>query len=115
MPIDWGGSDIRLADAYGRLGETVRERLLAVAEQYAPQIEADGKRDAPWTDRTANARQGLFTRAFEDDSSVVISFGHRVFYGLFLEVRNAGKYSVILPTLERFYPRIMEALRGLLG
>jgi hypothetical protein len=92
-----------LAAAYERL---LHRALYRLALSYAPQIEAWMKQNAAWTDRTSNARQTLWAEAFDFADIVVLAFGHGVDYGVFLELANAGRYSIIFPALDYFSPKI---------
>lgn len=65
--------------------------------------------NARWTDRTGNARNGLVGvhEAVGRDTDIV-TFAHSVPYGIWLEVRFAGRYAVILPAVEHWGPKAME-------
>lgn len=85
--------------------ESVRDRGLSgsvkAMEATMAEAEADAKRSAPWTDRTGNARNSI--GGYTDDSDKkhptgILSIG--MFYGVFLELKNAGKYRIVWPTLE---------------
>lgn len=112
--IEWSGTEEMLAnmDEYGR---RVKATIGRVARYWEPIIDARAKEDAPWTDRTANARQGL--RCWVDDTDpdaiVVIYLKHSMDYGVYLELKNSGRYAVIMPTLEAHYPRIKAMLDGI--
>lgn len=82
--------------------------LFVLSVSYAPRIEAWMKQNAPWTDRTGNARQTLWAEAFDFADVVVLAFGHGVSYGVFLELANAGRYAVITPALDYFAPKIWQ-------
>lgn len=76
-------------------------------EATMAEAEADAKRSAPWTDRTGNARNSI--GGYTDDSNKkkpvgVLSIG--MFYGVFLELKNNGKYRVVWPTLETAAQRL---------
>ena len=94
-----------------------RERLLAalkaLADHFAARIEAYAKTNAPWTDRTEAARQGLRAFAAETATGVVLYLVHSVSYGVFLELAHAGRFAIIGPTLETFYGEIARAVRAL--
>jgi hypothetical protein len=101
----------------GNVGNYVQRVLAAVfdlAHVFAAKIEAYAKTNAVWTDRTGNARQGLTARAFKDATSVVLVLWHQMFYGIFLEVSNGGRYAIILRTLEAHYSAFMQAIARLL-
>lgn len=114
--MEWRGLDMML-QRMDQYGDAVRDVPLQVAQEVTPQIEADAKRDAPWTDRTSNARQGLHGRFWQEDNGnvTVIRLAHGMFYGRFLELRWQGRYAIILPTLQRYYGVVRERLRERLG
>jgi hypothetical protein len=115
--------------------EYKRRAVLAVKAMllhFAPQMEKQVKQapdagGAPWTDRTGNARQSLFAvvgkpaeagNAVEPidelaDDIVALYLSHGMEYGKWLELCNSGKYAVIMPTLEAYYPQISAAMREL--
>lgn len=64
-------------------------------------LEAQAKTNAPWTDRTSLARQGLRGDAELQGNELVIYIAHSVDYGIYLELSNAGKYAILKPTIER--------------
>lgn len=95
-------------DLYGR---KIHEAMLGVANYFAPVLETEAKNNAPWNDRTGNARQGL--NGFAEDVSatiVEIYLAHKMDYGVWLELKNSGRYAIILPTIEAHYKPIMKML-----
>ena len=90
--------------------------LVALTEFYGTKIETEAKRNAPWTDRTGNARNGLTTAVeHEPFKRHTIVLSHRVPYGIWLEVKNAGAYAIIMPTLRVQGEAMMKTLNNLLG
>jgi hypothetical protein len=87
--------------------------VIAAANYVAPQAEAYMRENAPWTDRTGNARQGLGARVVVNPEVVSIVLYHSVFYGIFLEARWGGKYAIIEPTIAVMAPKYAEAVRRL--
>lgn len=98
---------------------SLHQWLIALALTYAPQVEAWMKHNASWTDRTGNARQSLQTQVYEspDRSQVVLElrYGNSIFYHVFLELNNAGRYAIITPTVDYWTPLIMNDIRGALS
>lgn len=92
----------------------VYRAVVAVAEYMSAVLETYAKMNAPWTDRTANARQSL--HAFvRDESPVVVRLflAHGVEYGVYLETRWQGRYSVIWPTLSAHFGQILKMLQDI--
>jgi hypothetical protein len=96
----------------------VQAQLLSgkrVAFKQAEEMEVWMKEHAPWTDRTKKARQGL--RAYVDESagvgpigSIIITHDTTLFYTFFLETISFGRWSIILPTLDYWEPRLQKSL-----
>lgn len=72
-----------------------------------PMTESYARDNAPWTDRTSNARNGLF--ATHDKVPMVVHklvVYHTMPYGLWLEIRWSGRYAIIGPTLFHMAPHL---------
>lgn len=84
-------------------------------EFFAPEVENHAKVNAPWTDRTANARNGLAAQSFTTvGGSHGIVLYHQVPYGIWLEVKRSGEYAIIMPTIRHMGPVVMAGLVKLL-
>lgn len=91
------------------------ERAARIAtESMAPEVESYMKVNAPWTDQTSNARNGLAARAYTDGSEQGIILFHQVDYGIWLETRFGGRNAIINPTIERMGPRVMSRFNRIL-
>jgi len=122
-----------------RYGERVLIAVQAVANFIGIEMANQGKLNAPWEDRTGNARSGLFyavdgydletitgqvsseaAQLNTDGVSVsgsrdelVIAFSHTVFYGKFLELSNGGRYAIIMSTIQQHLPQLEKMLNDL--
>lgn len=88
------------------------EAAPAVAEEVT-QIEADRAEDhmkanAPWNDRTSNARSGLSTAVERTGTTVTMYLYGTVPYQPYLELgtRRMGSYPIIVPT-QRLWRRTL--------
>jgi len=77
-------------------------------EDDARKVEDYAKDNAPWTDRTGDAREGLTAEVSRDGEAVVLELYHTVEYGLWLEVIQSGEYAIIMPTLEAMAPEVFN-------
>lgn len=71
------------------------------------QAESYARTNAPWVDRTGNARNGLF--AVHNKIPMVehhLIVYHTMPYGLWLEVRWSGRYAIIGPTMFHVSPQL---------
>jgi hypothetical protein len=94
------------------LAAGVGGRVTTAMEEGAREIEAYAQQNAPWTDRTGEARNGLTATVSEDNGEIVITLAHSVEYGIYLELKNDGEYAIIMPTLEAVGPEVIRAAGG---
>lgn len=106
-----GGIKSKLDSGDKRLGD----QIMSVMQYYAPQIESHAKANAPWSDQTGNARNGLAARAGREGDSFYIVLYHQVPYGIWLEVKYDGRNAIIMPTLDEFLPKVQSGLDGIMG
>jgi hypothetical protein len=102
-----------LATAYT---SAIHRGVVIIYQRWAPEIANWMKENAPWTDRTGNARQGLYT-AVENvvNTMVELIMSHGVEYGIFLELKNAGHFAIVNPALDYFAPKIWQDVRELVS
>lgn len=97
-----------------RFANFTRAAARTAAKEAAEKLERSMKINAPWQDRTGNARAGLHAEYFEEDAglgdsqlNVGVKLQHGVPYGVFLEYNglyNPEYYSrrrpILVPTME---------------
>jgi hypothetical protein len=88
-----------------------------VAGRIATVMQNDARTNAPWTDRTSNARTGLFGIAERDVARrlivIYLSHGVDIDYGKWLELAHGGKYAIIMPTIEAHLPDVYADLQAI--
>ena len=112
--IVWSVPPTALNPAIAAYGNKIEAAVVMIADTMAAQMEAYAKENAPWTDRTAHARKGL--RGLVDDSArdvVMLYLTGMMSYQIFLETRSAGKYAIILPTMEAHYSELVQMLKAI--
>ena len=72
------------------------------------------KTNAPWTDRTGAARSGLTAIPLNKGHIHEIFMSYSVYYGIWLEVANSGKYTILIPGLRVIGNKLMRDLDGLI-
>jgi hypothetical protein len=123
----WVVSPKVIADGLEEYGQKALVAVQAVANYWGQSIQDEARQNAVWEDRTGNARGGLFFAvdgfglqpitgtvtpeataemsdvAVEsgDANTLIITLAHTVFYGKFLEVKNGGRYAIVMTTIER--------------
>lgn len=99
---------------FKKVSKKMRAGLGLYADTAAKQMEADAKRNRPWTDRTTNARNS--TRGdfgWENDKAVIRLSGDVEYYP-FLELANEKKYAVLLPTIKKSAAQIIRGFRRIM-
>ena len=116
------------------LDKKIDTALRGVCKLWDGRIESHMKNRAPWTDRTTNARNGLYAHYEGRAGSHSIVAGHSVYYGVFLEkiiyhkngiddegsavaqvgTRSWGTYAIVGPAIERYAPKVMAFTARLL-
>ena len=100
------GNHTNIDAAMGRLLLKFRD---TVCVKYAAEAEQIAKENAPWTDRTGDARKLLRGTVIDDGKALGFQLAHRVEYGKWLERDGDGKYSILKPTVEGLKVGFFEA------
>ncbi len=121
--------------------ERVEAALYAAANAWGQHIQDQARQTAMWEDRTGNARSGLFygvdgfgmgeiigdvspgAKALMREvvteqagqNEIIITLGHTVWYGKYLELSHGGSYAVILSTIEANLPELEMLMRKAYG
>jgi hypothetical protein len=65
------------------------------------EAENMAKQSAPWKDRTGNARNSITgSGPVTKNDRIVTALAIGMFYGVYLELSNGGKFRVVWPTIE---------------
>jgi hypothetical protein len=115
MSVRWVRPPSELEKAIEQYADRVLTAVTAVAEYSATTMQNEARRNARWTDRTGNARGGLFGLAVRDGKVIKIVLGHTMYYGLYLETSYGQKYAIIMTTIEAHLPELERMLRDLLS
>jgi hypothetical protein len=86
-----------------------------IAHEQAAAMQQYARDNAPWQDRTGDARQGLTATVEETGPIGTITLSHGVPYGIWLEVAHGGKNSIIAPTIDIFGARVMRSLQNMIN
>lgn len=111
--IDW--DDNTLTARLEEFPARVERFVSSVMDYHSLRGEAYMKKNAPWIDRTGNARGSLHTRVEKGLNSQTLVLAHGMPYGIWLEVRWAGRYSIVRPTLPTLGRDVMQTFRKGLG
>lgn len=93
--------------------QQTKAALFALAQHYAAKGEKEMKEEAPWTDRTGNARQELFGEVSAEPDKLRVRLAHQVDYGVYLELCNNGRFAVLEPVAKRNAPEFIRDVQEL--
>lgn len=105
--------DIKLNENLRRFPDKVDRAIRATMDYTGIESTGKMKENAPWTDRTTAARNGLHTVNNFAPPRYELILSHTVPYGIWLEIANSGKYQIIMPTVRSQGQVLMNRLRGL--
>lgn len=115
MAFKW---DVAPGDTIPQMAEKYTKTIFLsgrrVAESRAKEAEQWMKDNAPWTDRTGRARDGLSVKVLESPgvlAELVFSHDPDLSYTLWLEIANSGKYAIIAPAIDYWGVVLMRDLQ----
>lgn len=108
----------KLEKALVGMPDRVDMAIRVYADQGAKQLENFAKENRRWTDRTGHARQRLKGYVGKSELGYRIYLAHGVDYGVWLELANEKRYSIIPQSIEYVgafvimpgFERLMERL-----
>ena len=116
MTLRWTGQR-RIRQRMAEYERRVIDAVKLLGQYWAPLLERYAKENAPWVDRTGHARQGIQglveDMSSEAITSIVLKGG--VYYQVFLELANAGRYAIILPTILEHQDKFLRDLKEVVG
>ena len=133
----WVRPPENLAKAIEQYGKRAFVAIHAAAAYAGQEMQNSARSSAPWQDRTGNARGGLFfavdglgrapiigkvsvkagagtsdvTIESGDDKTLILTLGHTMYYGKYLETAHGAKYAVVMSTLEGHLPALESMLQ----
>lgn len=104
-----------LSPSIQNLMPTLHSNLYQIMRFHEPKIQERARTKAPWTDRTSNARNGLFAKAgVPSKRTYQLVLYSAVKYQIWLEVRWSGRYAIIMPTVRTYAPDVIRSMYKLL-
>lgn len=96
-----------------KAAKQVRAAIGAYADTAAKKMEAEAKRNAPWQDRTGNARNSIQGNFGWQGNKAVISLSGNKEYSVYLELAHEKKYAILKPTIDRNAPEVIKGYQKL--
>jgi hypothetical protein len=82
--------------------------VVEAMEEGAQEVQAYAQMNAPWSDITGEARNGLTAEVDYELDEVTLLLYHTAEHGYWLELIQDGRFAIIMPTLEALGPKILE-------
>jgi hypothetical protein len=98
-----------------RFDGDINALVAGVVDFQGTKAQAWMKVNAPWKDRTGNARQTLAVFGLHSSDFHELHLHGGVPYQIWLEVRHAGRYAVIGPAVKYQGMALMNRLRGIIN
>lgn len=96
--------------------DDIDKALEFLANFHATDAAKNMKLNAPWTDRTSAARNGLYTFVKKlGPGHYEIILSHSVHYGIWLEVKYSGRDAIVAPTIISQGEALMRDVRRLIS
>lgn len=91
-----------------------QDKLKQACKETAQEMEDYARENAPWRDRTGDARANLTGSWGLNQYVYYIRLAHGVPYGVYLEMYHEKRFEVIAPTLRKYENRVWEIYRDLM-
>ena len=109
---EWDKS--KFGEGFVGMTKRMRQIMPLYFHNFSRQVEAFMKSNAPWTDRTGEARRSL-SMSFHKEGDVYVSEGGQgVWYGVYIENNYGSKYSILKPTFYKFLPQFEREVMGIM-
>ena len=102
----------QMTEAYAR---AIFQSGRHIAYEQAEAMEQYAKANAPWTDRTTDAREYLHATVEETGPIGTIVLSHGVDYGLWLEIAHQQRFGIIPETIHVYGPIVMRSLQNMIN
>ena len=93
----------------------VKAAIGVYANTAAKKMEGQAKRDGPWIDRTSNARNSILGNFGWRGSKAIITLSANMAYSPYLELAREKKYAVLVPTIQKNAPSILQGYKKVVG
>lgn len=108
-------ADNTLAKGIAQFEFKMLEGMEEIIRRFRQDIVDYARSNAPWEDRTGEARSGLDAEFYGEPDALGLTLFHSVDYGMWLEIRWGGKYAIIIPTIENMGPKLLNEMEHMMS
>lgn len=101
-------------DSLYLLDELLTAKLTMYVATSATKMQGEATKNAPWVDRTGDARKRLKGTYEKLNKGFIITLSQGVKYGVYLELAMEKKYAILQPTIDKEGPKVIKGLDGLM-
>jgi hypothetical protein len=98
-----------------RYEKAVKTAIRDTLKETAKEMQSYARENAPWKDRTGNARRGLTGSWGVNQYVYYVKLAHSVEYGVYLELSNEKRFEIIAPTIQKFEPSLYDRIKEKIG
>lgn len=98
-----------------RFEKAATDAMKHACKETSGEMQEYAKANAPWRDRTGNARAGLKGSWGMNQYVYYIKLAHSVSYGVYLELSMEKRFEIIAPTMAKYSDRVWEIYKELMG
>lgn len=103
-----------LSDELETMQKKAESAFLMYTKTEATKLQNEMRKNAPWKNRTGDARKTLTGEGYKEGNNYVIKLSYGVNYGIFLELAMEKRYAIIQPTIKAKSQEVFEAFSHLL-
>lgn len=93
----------------------MRAMIGLYADTEAKRMEGEAKDQAPWVDRTSNARNSIQGNFGWIGKRAVITLSGNMDYSKWLELAHEKRFAILVPTIQRNAPEILKGYKKVIG
>lgn len=111
MPFRWIRTPDKIVDDIQRWADTrIYAKAARNAESFGSEILNWMQTNAPWEDRTGDARGTLYYKVLKTPEKITVEIGYGVPYGVYLETMQLGRFAILGPAIGYWGPKISERM-----
>lgn len=95
------------------MSERLKTQLQLLGRATGQKIQEFAQENAPWTDRSGDARQRLKYNSEINDNGLTISIFHQMEYGIYLELCHNEQYAILKNSRDALLPEFLDAVKHL--
>lgn len=89
--------------------------IMTELQTEAIELQDHMKQNAPWTDRTGQARRSLNVKVKTIKNGYRLVLSHGVDYGVDLELKHNKKYAIIQPTIQTKGQEVVKSFNNFMS